>query len=337
MANIFYKILDLSIDGSLVIIFMLLLRLAIKNLPKKFALILWALVFVKLVFPFSFEGNFSIYKTKDIVTKDTPISIESINAKEEKAEVFNQFENKSTLENSYKETSLPIAIDKKIDFFPYIYFSGLGFFAIYSLFTNLSFKNKLKDAKLLENNLYESSNIKTAFVYGIFRPKIYLPVGLDEREKSYILVHEETHINRKDNISKFLAFFITIIHWFNPLVWISYYLFSLDLELSCDEAVLEKMGSNIKKAYSKSLLALATKRNILTASPIAFGEKNTKVRIKNVLSYKKPKLIASFLFIGIFVISLVACFSKPLEEIDNNTSSENSQVTSENLEKKCQK
>jgi beta-lactamase regulating signal transducer with metallopeptidase domain len=131
--------------------------------------------------------------------------------------------------------------------------------------------------------------LKTPFVLGLLRPKIYLPVGFNDKERSYILLHEQTHINRKDHIIKMLAFLVLSVHWFNPFVWIAFMLMSMDMELSCDERVLKEMNEDIKKPYANSLLSLATRRHILNGSPLAFGEGNVKGRIKNVLNYKKPR------------------------------------------------
>ena len=128
--------------------------------------------------------------------------------------------------------------------------------------------------------------MQTPFVLGLIRPKIYLPAGLNDDERDYILLHEQIHIRRKDHIIKMLAFFVLCIHWFNPLVWVAYLIMSIDMELSCDERVLKDMNEEIKKPYANSLLSLATGRHILNGSPIAFGEGNVKRRIINVLNYK---------------------------------------------------
>lgn len=170
-------------------------------------------------------------------------------------------------------------------------------------------KRHLKNPQLVTQNIYEVENLKTPFVIGFIKPKIYLPVNLGIEERSYILLHEQTHINRKDHIIKIFAFIILSIHWFNPLVWIAFKLNSTDMELSCDERVLKKMSNDLKKPYATSLLSLAVGRNILNGSPIAFGEGNLKERIKNVLNYKKPKfriLIISIVIVTVVGIGLIA-------------------------------
>lgn len=141
-----------------------------------------------------------------------------------------------------------------------------------------------------------------AFVLGLIRPKIYLPQGLSESEKIYILKHERTHIKRRDHVIKPLAFLVLCIHWFNPLVWLSFILMSRDMEMSCDENVLKELGNEIKREYSTSLLSMAIGRRLVSGSPLAFGESNVKKRIKNVLNYKRP----SFLIIAVAATIVVA-------------------------------
>lgn len=142
---------------------------------------------------------------------------------------------------------------------------------IYSVISVLKLKIQLKDSQLIEQNIFEAKNLKTPFILGLIRPKIYLPVGLNDEERRYILLHEQIHINRRDHIIKILAFLILSVHWFNPLVWIAFVLMSIDMELSCDEKVLKEMDRDIKKHYANSLFSLATGKHIFNGSPLALG------------------------------------------------------------------
>ena len=177
---------------------------------------------------------------------------------------------------------------------------GMVVLLIYSLISVIRLKRRLRDARLLEDNIFEASNIKTPFVLGIIKPKIYLPAGLDTHERAYIVFHEQTHIRRKDHVTKIIAFIILSIHWFNPLTWIAFVLMSTDMELSCDEHVLKEMKDDVKKPYAYSLLSLAMGGHIINGSPLAFGEGNVKGRIKNVLNYRKP----SFWMIAVSIIAV---------------------------------
>ena len=139
--------------------------------------------------------------------------------------------------------------------------------------------------------IYRTDAVPTAFVLGFIRPGIYLPDNLEEKEESYILLHEQIHIKRKDSLYRAAAYLALCLHWFNPLVWLSFYISGIDMEMSCDEAVIRKIGSGVKREYSYSLLALATGTAKIKGVPLAFGEGDTESRINNVLRYKKPAVI----------------------------------------------
>lgn len=170
----------------------------------------------------------------------------------------------------------------------YIWLFGIAIMLLYSVISVLILKRRLKNTRHTGGRIYEVNHLKTPFVLGLFRPRIFIPAALSAEEKSYIIRHEQTHIRRFDHIIKPFAFLVLSIHWFNPLVWIAFALMGTDMELSCDERVIKEMGGAIKKPYSISLLSLATERRIINGSPLAFGEGNVRGRIKNVLNYKKP-------------------------------------------------
>lgn len=152
----------------------------------------------------------------------------------------------------------------------------------------MKLQKRLKNAVRERDNIYLAEHLETPFVMGIIRPRIYLPASLTDKEKRYIILHEEMHIKRFDHIVKIFSFFVLCLHWFNPLVWAAFFISGKDMEMSCDEAVIKQLGSNVKKEYSASLLTLATGRRVIGGTPLAFGEGDTKGRIKNVLNYKKP-------------------------------------------------
>ena len=152
--------------------------------------------------------------------------------------------------------------------------------------------SKLKNSSLnnLKDNVYTSDAISTPFVFGIVRPKIYLPKGLTEQQQNYVITHEKVHIRRGDHIIKLFAFVITCIHWFNPLVWLSFFLLEKDMEMSCDEKVLQILGHEHKKDYSYCILSLASDKRFVPKAYLSFGDSDTKKRIKNVLNYKKRRV-----------------------------------------------
>lgn len=193
-----------------------------------------------------------------------------------------------------------------------IWIIGIVMLLSYSVISYAKVKRRLLTATLVKDNVYESDQIGTAFVCGFFTPKIYLPIGVENDNLSYILEHERTHIRRKDHIIKLFAFMVLLVHWFNPLMWLSFALMSKDMEMSCDETVLKKMSHEVKSSYSRSLLELSVKKNgVLAVNPLAFGESHVKARIKNILNYKKPKFYIVITAILIIIIAGLGLLSNP--------------------------
>lgn len=284
--NLFLQILNLSYTASIVIIFVLAARLFLRKVPKVFSYSLWSVVLFRLLCPVSFKSQFSLFTISVFKTKQTnPFP--------------QQFITLSTMQNMDHEIANPtgaasphsIAVQQSPlmeNIFTLIWIIGIVVLLTYSLISLLKLKKQLKSAVYESKNIYISENLDTPFVMGIISPKIYLPANLIEEEKIYILLHEQTHIKRLDHVVKIIGFFTLCIHWFNPFVWIAFFLSAKDMEMSCDESVIKQLGNDIKKDYSSSLLSLATGSRIVNGVPLAFGEGDTRGRIKNVLNYKKP-------------------------------------------------
>lgn len=310
MSQLFLTILNMSLTSSYVIIFVMLIRLPLKKAPKFISYGLWCVVAFRLMMPFSVESMFSLMPQNtnvvpipyDIIYQQSPQINSGI-------EVVDSFVN-SSLSVATSEASVNL-LKIYTEIGAYIWILGIMVLLIYSTVSVLQLKRQLKSAKFIEENIFEAKNLKTPFVLGLIKPKIYLPVGLNVEERRYILLHEQTHIHRNDHIIKVLAFIILSIHWFNPLVWIGFMLMSTDMELSCDERVLKEMDIEIKKPYANSLLTLANGRNILNGSPLSFGEGNVKGRIKNVLNYKKPKFLVIVLSIIIATVVGIGLLANP--------------------------
>ncbi|NLX75372.1 MAG: M56 family metallopeptidase [Synergistaceae bacterium] len=163
----------------------------------------------------------------------------------------------------------------------------------------------------LKENIYLADHISTPFVLGVKKPKIYLPSSLLENEQNYIIRHELCHIKRLDHITRTLGFIALSVHWFNPLVWIAFALSGKDMELSCDEAVMKSIGTDIKAEYSQSLLRFSTTKKMIHATPLAFGEGDTKSRVKNVLNYKRPKFWMVLITALLCVVAIFCLVSNP--------------------------
>ena len=197
-----------------------------------------------------------------------------------------------------------------------IWLAGILGFVVYSVVSIRKLKGRLRSAKEEIGNgnigVFRTDKVKMPFVIGILRPNIYLPEDMEWHEQSYILIHERVHIRRGDHIWRILAYAALCLHWFNPLVWVAFFLSERDMEMSCDEAVIRKFGSHIKKEYSNSLLTMSIgSRGSHGLSP-AFAEGDTGSRIRNVLHYKKPTVILVGAAVVISVLAAVFLLGNPV-------------------------
>ena len=313
MSELFLSVLNRSLTASYVILFIIIIRLLLKKAPKVISYALWGVVAFRLIIPFSFESMFSLMPRN---TNTVPIPHDIIYQQSPKInsglDVVDSLVNESLPAPAIGASVNPLQI--YIEIGAYFWILGIMILLIYSLVSGILLKRQLRSAELIEQNIFEAKNLKTPFVLGLLRPKIYLPVGFNDKERSYILLHEQTHINRKDHIIKMLAFLVLSVHWFNPFVWIAFMLMSMDMELSCDERVLKEMNEDIKKPYANSLLSLATGRHILNGSPLAFGEGNVKGRIKNVLNYRKPPFWIIVFALAIAAVVSIGLLTNPKEQ-----------------------
>lgn len=302
MENMFLSVLNMSLTASFVIAAIMLARLPLKKAPKIISYCLWAVAGFRLVFPFTLESVFSL-----LPFKSAPIPQDIA------MQAVPRIDSGITMIDNAVSAALPAATPASsvnplqvwIGVGSYIWLLGIMVMLIYSFVSIVLLKRRLRDAVQVEGNLYEADNLKTPFVIGLFRPKIYIPTGLSEEECRYIVLHEQTHIRRHDHAVKILAYFILCLHWFNPLAWAAFWLMGADMEMSCDERTLKELGGEFKNAYSLSLVRVATGRKILNGSPLAFGEGGMKERIKNVLNFKKPSRVIITLAIALVVVLTV--------------------------------
>ena len=300
MDKLFLTILNMSLTGTYVIAAVMVARLLLKRAPKAVSYVLWSVAGFRLLFPFSIESIISLIPFS-AQTIPTNIATQPIP----------QIQSGIPLLNSTVSGFLPAAAPQAganplqiwIMVGSIAWLVGVTVMVVYGIVSFLILKRKMKASTLTDGYTYASDNIQSPFVLGILPPRIYLPFGLSEQEKEYILVHERTHIKRLDHIIKYIAFFILCIHWFNPLAWVAFILMGADMEMSCDERVLKEMGEENKRDYSLTLLSLATDRRIIAGSPLAFGEGGIKGRLKNIMRYKHtPKILilaAVLLAIGV--------------------------------------
>ena len=306
MTEVFYAILKASFQGSIVILAVLALRCLLKKAPKSLFCLLWLLAGLRLVLPFEIqsrlslqprldETNLSIQAKKPVQMPDVLIENPQGQPLDTPAAPVQPPELPETdWENLQTETFLYGVKDGTIKLIRYgdiaavVWVLGMSAMLAASAVSYFRLKRRVREAYLIENGCFECPGLETAFVLGFLPPKIYLPLGLNDREKAFIYDHENTHIARGDHWSKLLGYLVLTLHWFNPLVWLAYHLLCRDMELACDEHVVRNMTLPERKAYSAALLSCGSYTARLAACPVAFGESNPKKRILNVLNYTRP-------------------------------------------------
>ena len=329
MASIFSQILNMSMTGSVVIVLVMLARLVLKRSPKIFSYVLWSVVLFRLLCPVALTAPISVLDVMEPEQRETsnntsivsyiPATVDTqadfIMVQPEEQQV--QVESVTEPEEQLLMTPMhAVAL---------VWAAGMAGMMLYSFVQYLALQRKLVGSVQLNGNIYLADLIDTAFVVGLLQPRIYLPSSVPNKERYYILAHEQHHIRRGDHIIKLLAYLALCIHWFNPLVWIAFVLAGKDMEMSCDEAVIKKLGAEIRADYSASLLRLATHKKILSGMPLAFGEGDTKGRVLNMAKWKKPtKWVVAICVILCLCIVVVCAFNPeeeiPIEELTRRTS-----------------
>ncbi len=306
MSTLFLTVLNMSISSVFIVFAVLLLRLLLKKAPKRTAVLLWSLVGIRLIVPFFFESEFSLIPSAETVSPS--IMTDSFPQIDSGFPLINNVINPVITDSFIPDPSYSVNPLRVITFILSAVWSvGVVALFIYSAIGYVRIRKKVSTAILKRENIYECENIPSPFVLGIIKPKIYLPSGMNEKDAAFVIAHEKAHIERKDHLIKPLGFFILAVHWFNPLLWLSYSLFCRDIELSCDEKVIGDFDTVQKADYSEALLSCSAKRRFQPVNPVAFGESDVKKRIKSVLRYKKPALPIIVTAI-IAIIAVAVCF-----------------------------
>ena len=287
MSELFLKIVNMSISASWVVIAVLTLRFCLKKAPKWVNVLLWGIVAARMVFPFSIESVLSLIPSAETISPT--VMMEQSPSVQTGVPALNHVIN-PVISGSF--TPAPGASANPLQIWIPV-LAGIWLFGIVALFlysavSYCRLRRKVCEAVILRDNIYQSENVCSPFVLGIIRPKIYLPYHMDSREVGHVIAHEQTHIRRKDHWWKPLGFLLLTIHWFNPLMWLSYVLLCRDIELACDEKVIGKMGNAQRADYTQALVACSVDRRLIAACPLAFGEIGVKERVKSVMNYKKP-------------------------------------------------
>lgn len=314
MAEIFQKALNMSIAAGWLILAVIALRLLLRRAPKRFRLLLWAVVGLRLALPWSIESALSLIPSaqtlpEGIMLERAPVldtGISSLNGAINPGFTA-AFTPELGASANPLQVLLPIAAA--------LWMLGAAAMLLWALVSWLRLRKRVREAVRLEENVYECE-IASPFVLGLFRPRIYLPFSLENGERELVLAHERAHITAGDHIIKPLGWLLLAAHWYNPLVWLAYALFCRDIELACDERVVRGLSLSDRADYSQALLDLSRPRGGVRACPLAFGESSVKGRVKSVLSYKKPAFWLVLLAVVVCVGAAVCFLTDPKEEAE---------------------
>jgi len=322
METFFLTILNMSLTASYVIAVVLLVRLLFKRAPKRYAYLLWAVVLFRLVCPVALNSELSVFnlpsfdmsaaqQESDVALSYIPPEIGTV----EQPKITVGIPAMNTKINDSLPPGNPVAsahpMQLALTLAMAVWITGAALLLAYGAIAYWRLYRRLATAVRLEPGVYASDRISSPFILGLFRPRIYLPFGLDASARAYVLRHERCHLRRGDHLIKAVAFIVLALHWFNPLVWIAFGRMSRDMEMSCDERVLTESGPGSAQAYSACLLALATDRRLPSAGPLAFGESAIGERVRNALRYRQPRrsLVATLAVLCALVIA--ACATNP--------------------------
>lgn len=314
MAEIFQKALNMSIAAGWLILAVIALRLLLRRAPKRFRLLLWAVVGLRLALPWSIESALSLIPSaqtlpEGIMLERAPVLDTGISALN--GAINPGFTAAFTPELGASANPLQVLLPIAAA----LWMLGAAAMLLWALVSWLRLRKRAREAVRLEENVYECE-IASPFVLGLFRPRIYLPFSLENGERELVLAHERAHITAGDHIIKPLGWLLLAAHWYNPLVWLAYALFCRDIELACDERVVRGLSLSDRADYSQALLDLSRPRGGVRACPLAFGESSVKGRVKSVLSYKKPEFWLVLLAVVVCVGAAVCFLTDPKEEAE---------------------
>ena len=330
MAEIFQKALNMSIAAGWLILAVIALRLLLRRAPKRFRLLLWAVVGLRLALPWSIESALSLIPSaqtlpEGIMLERAPVLDTGISALN--GAINPGFTAAFTPELGASANPLQVLLPIAAA----LWMLGAAAMLLWALVSWLRLRKRVREAVRLEENVYECE-IASPFVLGLFRPRIYLPFSLENGERELVLAHERAHITAGDHIIKPLGWLLLAAHWYNPLVWLAYALFCRDIELACDERVVHSLSLSDRADYSQALLDLSRPRGGVRACPLAFGESSVKGRVKSVLSYKKPAFWLVLLAVVVCVGAAVCFLTDPKEEAEPVDDGDGGVVISARLE-----
>lgn len=331
MTSAFLHFFNLSITAGWMVLVVLLLRLCLKKAPRWITCVLWGLVALRLLVPFTIESPVSLIPTAEtVVSGDADISSPVVNSgvasidkplnnwlqsplpssganvntdgmSDPQAGDANSIPQNPNTSAPQEESGLTVSrVERILQIAAPMWLVGIGLMLLYEVLSILRVRSRVLDAVLLRDNVWQCDRVTSPFIFGLFRPRIYIPYGLEEPVLEQVLSHERAHLHRRDHWIKPFAFTLLAVYWYNPLLWLGYILLCRDIEVACDERVVRGLDEDNRRQYATALLQCGVERRSIAACPLAFGEVSIKQRIKSVLSYRKPLL-------WVIIVSLVVC------------------------------
>lgn len=299
MNELFLKIINMSISASWLVMAVLILRLVLKKAPKWVNVLLWGIVAVRLICPFSFESALSLIPSAETFPEKA-ISGPSFDVQTGITPVDNRI-NDYLGDRYFEGVTVPANNgNHMMTIFSIVWTIGILLLIAYTVISYWRLHREIDTAVRYKDNLFQSENVSSPFVLGLIKPRIYLPFSINGQDLEHVVAHEQAHIRRKDHWWKPLGFLLLTIHWFNPFMWLSYVLLCRDIELACDEKVIRELGNEQRADYTQALVACSINRRTIAACPLAFGEVGVKERVKSVMNYQKPAF-------GIVLLAVIAC------------------------------
>lgn len=358
LSQIFLTFLYKNMTVSVVIIAVLLARFLLRKMPKKYSYILWSIVGIRMIFDLPFATNISVFNlfrgfAKRSSTMGTMLTGSRKTNLQGATDALNTIGTTGTSTAHASRNTTVGAMTHTLTtsqmvlgILGLLWLVVVALFVAYGIYSYVKCRILVRTAVIAHDiipdthkkkgivSVWECDRIPSPFVLGIIRPRIYIPFRMPKQEQAYILAHEQCHIRRLDPLWKLIAFLLLAMYWWNPLVWCAFFYMVRDMEMSCDEAVIEQFGNEIKQGYSNSLLSFAMERHPYSFAPIAFGEGDVGRRIKNVLNFKKPHTWVAILVIVLLVVVCVSCLTNGKDKISSETASdtENSQMPQQTVE-----
>ena len=311
MNELFLKIVNMSISASWLVLVVLILRFVLKKAPKWVNILLWGIVAIRLICPFSFESALSLIPSAETFPEKV-ISGPSFDVQTGITPVDNRI-NDYLGDRYFEGVTVPANNGNNImTILTIVWTIGILLLVAYTVISYWRLRRKVDTAVRYKDNIFQSENVKSPFVLGIIKPRIYLPFNMNGQDLEHVVAHEQAHIHRKDHWWKPFGFLLLTIHWFNPLVWLAYVLLCRDIELACDERVIKELGNEQRADYTQALVACSVNRRMIAACPLAFGEVGVKDRVTSVMNYKKPAFWGVVLAVIVCVFVAVCFLTNPV-------------------------